>query len=129
MTAKELASVLLKMMGLYWMFAALLSIPNLIAVHGIAWAPNETARPDTLFVAQLLTVVFTFGIGVTLLAATPSFLRFFASEPSVLPASLNSFTTQAVGLSLLGAGLLAVALPNVASSAVTLLALSKAGRE
>ena len=130
LTARELAWVLLKILGLYWVVSAVLMIPNVLALGNMTDEQyGGIANSEAIYTTQLLTAVFIFGIGGTLLFATRSVLRLLEFAPREPGSHLTTSGLQAVGFSLVGAWLLAYAIPNVAATAVVLLALSKGGRE
>jgi hypothetical protein len=129
MNARELATVLLKVMGLYLILSALLMAPNVVALRSASADLASVGGQEAIYTTQLLTALFLLGVGGTLLFATQPIVTRLFPLPAGGGRPLNSFSVQAVGLSLVGAWLLAYALPSLASSGILLLALSKGGRE
>ncbi|MDH3523872.1 MAG: hypothetical protein OES32_09825 [Acidobacteriota bacterium] len=130
LTASELASVLLKILGIYWIVSAVLMVPNVLALRSMTGEQYDgVPGSETVFTTQLLTAVFVFGVGASLLLATRSVVRALFSGPREPAPPIGSSSLQAVGFSLIGVWLLAYALPTLASNGVVLLALSKGGRE
>ena len=70
-TAPELASVLLKALGIHWVVSALLMVPNVLALRNVTDEQyGGIADAEAIYTTQLLTAVLVFAIGMSLLLAT-----------------------------------------------------------
>jgi hypothetical protein len=127
MSAEDLAVVLLKVTGIYWLVEAVLTIPTLVALRGV---PQHSELPDAQLVLalQVCAVLVYSSLGATFLLATRKVVSLMRLDHHGAPSNLDSRTIQAVGLSLLGVWFIASSLPELLQFLGGLLPLLKFGR-
>ena len=127
MTARELASVALKVMGIFWIVVAVKTLPNLLMLRRLSMATEAgvPVDPRIRFATQLGLTIFLLAVGVLLLLGTRELVRRFFDEPASPGDRLESPHVQAAAFSLAGVWFLVSAMGGLASSAVVYFAYSK----
>ena len=121
MSARELASVSLKVMGIYWLVSSVLMVPSLLMMFRVSRVTENgvDVRPATLFLTQLVLLALLISIGLMLLLGTSRVLRLFFSAPQHTGAPLESPNLQGLAFSLFGAWLLISSVSALASATVS----------
>jgi len=105
MTTQGLASVALRLLGIYWLVSALVRIPSVLMIYPASrvTVQGQPFSPLLFFVIQAGGVVFLLILGMVLLAATDRLTRLIFREPKNMgAAALSTYTFQAVAFSIAG---------------------------
>jgi hypothetical protein len=129
MQTRDFALVLIRLLGLYWVAAALLQVPAIIDFRKFAADAAQFPGGETVLTMAVAGALFTFLIGFGLIPSSrPLASALVTGATEVEGPPLTHFSIHALGFSLLGAWLTALALPNLAANAVLLVTLSRAGQ-
>jgi hypothetical protein len=122
MTSRNLAEVLLKLLGVYWLVNAVVSVPGLVGPR-----MTELDQGWWLVAIQALAIVLYLALGAWLIANGARVARYLAPTDTGQDEPLTSKRVQAIGLSLLGAYLATAGAAGLAINAVNYFLLE--GRE
>lgn len=130
MTARDLAKVLLKVLGIYYLISGLfaaLQVANFLTWKG---GPSGFSTGGPFVVVSSVDALGMFAVGIVLLVHTEMVLRLlFRDLDSTEGPPATALTYQAVGFSIVGILLVAYSVPQLVASGVILVALSEGGRE